>query len=41
VTDKAIEACPVGAIIKKRTGYQVPIGQRKFDEKAIGSDIEL
>jgi len=38
--DKAVEICPVGAILKKRTGYQVPIGQRPFDHKPIGSDIE-
>ena len=40
VTDKAVEACPVGAILKKRTGYQVPIGQRLYDHKPIGSDVE-
>ena len=40
VTDKATDICPVGAIIKKRTGYQVPIGQRDYDHKPIGSDIE-
>jgi len=38
--DKAIDVCPVGAIIKKRTGYAVPIGQRTYDKKPIGSDIE-
>lgn len=40
VTDKAAEVCPVGAIIKKRTGYTTPIGERKYDTKPIGSDIE-
>jgi [NiFe] hydrogenase diaphorase moiety small subunit len=40
VTDKAIENCPVGAIIRKRTGYTVPIGKRKYDSQPIGSDIE-
>ncbi len=40
VTDKAAEACPVGAIVKKRTGYAVPVGQRLFDKKPIGSEIE-
>ena len=40
VTDKAVEICPVGAIIKKRVGYKVPVGQRLFDSKPIGSDIE-
>lgn len=40
VTDKAMEACPVGAIIKKRVGFAVPVGQRLYDTKPIGSDIE-
>jgi len=40
VIDEALDACPVGAIIKKRTGYRVPIGQRTYDNKPIGSDIE-
>lgn len=39
-TDKAIEVCPVGAIIKKHIGYSVPVGKRLYDEKPIGSDIE-
>lgn len=30
---KAMDICPVGALIKKRVGFQVPIGERKFDEK--------
>ncbi len=40
VTDKAVEACPVGAILKKRVGYAVPVGKRLYDQKPIGSDIE-
>ena len=40
VTDQAVEACPVGAILKKRVGYAVPMGQRLYDQKPIGSDIE-
>ncbi len=40
VTDKAVESCPVGAILKKRVGYAVPVGQRKYDTKPIGSEIE-
>lgn len=38
--EKAMEICPVGAILKKEKGYDVPIGQRKFDMKPIGSEIE-
>jgi len=40
VTDKAVEICPVGALLKKRVGYVVPIGRRKFDHAPIGSEIE-
>jgi len=40
VADKAVEACPVGALMPKRVGYEVPIGQRLYDHKPIGSDIE-
>ena len=40
VTDKAAEACPVGSIVKKRVGFAVPIGQRLYDSKPIGSAIE-
>ncbi len=39
-TDKAIEVCPVGCLMKKRVGFAVPVGQRRFDEKPIGSEIE-
>ena len=37
---RAMDICPVGALIKKRTAYQVPIGERRFDHDPIGSDIE-
>ncbi len=40
VTDKAIEVCPVGAILRKREGYRVPVGRRAYDTKPIGADIE-
>jgi len=39
-TDKAVELCPVGAILPKRVGYKVPIGQRLYDHQPIGSDVE-
>ncbi len=39
-TDKAAEACPVGCIVKKRVGFAVPVGQRLYDSKPIGSHIE-
>jgi len=31
LTDKAVEVCPVGVILKKRVGFAVPIGQRRYD----------
>ena len=39
-TDKAVSACPVGALLRKRTGYRTPIGKRLYDHRPIGSDIE-
>ena len=34
-TDHAAHICPTGAILIKRTGYQVPIGERIYDHKQI------
>src|SRR5690606_24874033 len=31
VNDKAMSVCPVGAILRKRRGFEKPIGQRKYD----------
>lgn len=39
-TDKAAQVCPVGAIIVKRHGFEVPIGDRLYDHFQI-SDITL
>lgn len=36
---RAMDLCPVGAIIKKRTGFAVPIGKRKYDHDPIGSEV--
>lgn len=36
---RAMEICPVGAILRKEVGFAVPIGRRKFDRKPIGSDV--
>jgi [NiFe] hydrogenase diaphorase moiety small subunit len=33
--DKAAQVCPVGVILKKRRGFAVPIGERKFDKAPI------
>ncbi len=40
ITDKAVDSCPVGSILKKRVGFSVPVGQRTYDKGSIGSDIE-
>jgi len=40
VTDEAVNVCPTGALLKKRVGYAVPVGQRKYDHEPIGSEIE-
>jgi [NiFe] hydrogenase diaphorase moiety small subunit len=37
---KAMDVCPVGSILRKEVGFAVPIGQRKYDKKPIGSEIE-
>lgn len=39
-SDKAAEACPVGCIVKKRIGFAVSVGNRLYDSKPIGSEIE-
>ncbi len=39
-TDKAADICPVGCIVRKRVGFEKPIGQRLYDTRPIGSDIE-
>jgi [NiFe] hydrogenase diaphorase moiety small subunit len=36
---KAMDQCPVGAILKKEIGFAVPIGKRKYDTAPIGSEI--
>ncbi len=38
--DRAVDVCPVGAILKKHQGYRIPIGDRLYDLEPIGSKIE-
>lgn len=40
VNDCAANICPTGAILIKRTGFKVPIGQRTYDHKNI-SEVSL
>lgn len=37
--DKAVEVCPVGCIVVKRSGYRTPYGHRAYDETPIGTDV--
>lgn len=39
-SDRAVDLCPVGALLHKRVGYAVPIGHRQYDGQPIGADIE-
>jgi [NiFe] hydrogenase diaphorase moiety small subunit len=34
-TDKAMQVCPVGAILPKRVGFAIPIGERRFDRRPV------
>jgi [NiFe] hydrogenase diaphorase moiety small subunit len=40
LTDEAVNSCPVGALLRKRVGYAIPVGQRLYDLQPIGSEIE-
>jgi [NiFe] hydrogenase diaphorase moiety small subunit len=37
ITDKAVEVCPVGVIMRKRVGFATPIGARRFDVAPISA----
>jgi len=36
-TDKAVDVCPVGVIIRKRVGFAIPIGQRRYDVRPVSA----
>ena len=40
LTDKALDVCPVGVILRKRKGFAVPIGERRYDQRPI-SEVDL
>jgi len=40
VTDRAVQVCPVGAIIVKRAGFAVPIGERAYDKNPISAEVD-
>jgi [NiFe] hydrogenase diaphorase moiety small subunit len=37
VDDKAMSVCPVGVILRKREGFAVPIGRRRYDSSPISA----
>ncbi|HBH50098.1 MAG TPA: NADP oxidoreductase [Bacteroidales bacterium] len=37
---KAMDICPVGALLVREKGFDIPIGERKYDKMPIGADIE-
>jgi [NiFe] hydrogenase diaphorase moiety small subunit len=39
LADKAAQVCPVGVILRKRRGFAVPIGERKFDQVPISGTL--
>jgi [NiFe] hydrogenase diaphorase moiety small subunit len=39
-TDRAANICPVGAILHKRQGFRVPIGQRLYDQVPVSEQPE-
>ena len=39
-SDRAANVCPVGAILHKRKGFVIPIGQRRFDKVPVSGQID-
>ena len=37
LTDKAMQVCPVGVILKKGKGFSVPIGKRRYDQRPVSA----
>lgn len=40
LTDRAMSICPVGALMPKRQGFVIPIGQRRYDHADIAQNPE-
>lgn len=38
-SDKAMDVCPVGSLVRKRTAYRRPYGQRRWDREPIGTEV--
>ena len=39
LAQRAMDICPVGAILRKGKGFDTPIGRRKYDREPIGSEV--
>ena len=39
LAQRAMDICPVGAILRKGKGFDVPIGRRTYDRAPIGSEV--
>ncbi|WP_435626612.1 2Fe-2S iron-sulfur cluster-binding protein [Candidatus Ferrigenium straubiae] len=37
LTDKAMQVCPVGVILRKGRGFSVPIGKRRYDQRPVSA----
>ena len=40
LAQRSMDICPVGAILRKEKGFDVPIGKRKYDLAPIGSEVQ-
>jgi len=40
LAQKAVDVCPTGAMLRKEIAYQIPINQRKYEHRPIGSEVE-
>jgi len=40
VADKAVDVCPVGVILRKRVGFAVPIGKRRYDVEPVSAQAK-
>ena len=40
LSDRAASVCPVGVILRKRQGFSVPIGQRRFDGRSLSEQVQ-
>jgi [NiFe] hydrogenase diaphorase moiety small subunit len=38
--DRAANICPVGVILPKRRGFEIPIGKRRFDQKSVAEQAQ-